>query len=195
VSSSIRLTITSDESPQRRPPVTVLFYAVLLKPMTRYSSPASDASHKSPVDVHPFVLRVHAIAREWVTTEWDTKQRIIREAIALGWTPSRRDDHLAAATLTSQTLAARLDNISLSTLSRALAQHGAPPPGKIIRTARLEFARDLLLTTKMMVRDIARRAGYKSEKHFAEKFHAAFGCSPSEYRRSPAKAKPQGTTP
>jgi AraC-like DNA-binding protein len=163
--------------------------------MTRHSSPASDASQNTPVDLHPFVQRVHTIAREWVAAEWDTKQTIVRNAIALGWTSRRRDDHLAAATLTSQTLAARLDNISLSTLARALAQHGAPPPGKIIRTARLEYARDLLLTTKMMVRDIAHRAGYKSEKHFAEKFHAAFGCSPSEYRRSPTNAKTDGNTP
>lgn len=161
--------------------------------MTRSTFSADDMPTADTPQLHPFVQRVHAIARDWVEGEWDTKQRILRDAIAHGWNAQRRDAYIEAATLTSQTLAARLDNISLSTLARALAQHGAPPPGKIIRTARLDYARHLLLTTKMMVRDVARRAGYKSEKHFAEKFHAAFGCSPSEYRRSPANAKPART--
>lgn len=75
-----------------------------------------------------------------------------------------------------------IDKISLSKLRRALHDVSGPSPSEIIRAARLRLAERLLCETRMMVREIARRADYSSEKHFATKFSATFGCSPTKYR-------------
>jgi AraC-like DNA-binding protein len=132
---------------------------------------------------HPFAQRVIDVALTWTQHEWTDKERLRIEAISHGWTAQRRAAH-DAATLTADGLALRIDNISLSKLRRELKAIHAPSPGEIIRAARLQLAENLLRNSKLLIREVARRAGYSSEKHFASRFGAVFGCSPSDYRRS-----------
>jgi len=138
---------------------------------------------------HPYAQRVIAVASQWVDTEWQRKERIRLEAVAHGWTPQRWSAY-ADAVLTTNTLARSVDNVSLSKFRRALQDVDAPSPGQIIRAARLCHAERLLRETRLMVREVARRAGYSSEKHFATRFGLAFGCSPSDYRRKQTPGNP-----
>lgn len=130
----------------------------------------------------PFAQRVIAIAMAWVETEWQARERFRANAIATEWSP-RKAAAYKELLLTTHALAHATDKISLSKLRRSLDDIAAPSPGQIIRAARLWLAERLLRETRLMVREVARRAGYSSEKHFAAKFREAFGCSPLHYRR------------
>lgn len=142
----------------------------------------------------PFLARIRDLLTGWVEGEWPTRQRIEGEVRASGWTSALRTDYAAAA-LTVENLATRLDNISLSKLRRELRKLGAPTPGDLIREARIAYAARLLVETRLLVREVAARAGYDSEKHFTEQFHRAFGVTPSIYRRERiAKSAPADNT-
>lgn len=129
----------------------------------------------------PFLARVYDLTCDWVQDEWLVIDAIKRE-------PSRNRKSLDLAIresrLTLDTLASRLDNISQATLSRELRRLNAPSPGEIIRSTRLSFAKHLLVHTRMLVRDVALRAGYESPRHFSKMFARAFGVKPSEVRRN-----------
>ena len=131
---------------------------------------------------HPFAARLIAVAMAWVEQEWQAREQIRTKAVITGWNAKLRGAYKEAS-LSTEGLAHRIDNVSLSKLRRSLADIGAASPGEIIRAARLCLAERLLRETRLMVREVARRAGYSSEKHFATRFGLAFGCSPSEYRR------------
>jgi len=141
----------------------------------------------------PYVNRVYDIVRVWVQKEWLTIEAIKRDAMKNGNTP----EHKLAINncrLTLDNLATRLDNISQATLLRELKRFDAPPPGEIIRATRLHFARHLLIHTRLLVRDVARRAGYSDPQHFKEMFMREFNCLPSDLRRDPTsecKHKPE----
>lgn len=154
------------------------------------NDPKSNTDEKAfaflPCAHDPFFVRVVSIIEKWITVEWTEREAIRRAAITSGWTAHWRSDYAAAA-LTVENLAHRLDNISISKLRRELKKLGAPPPGEIIRRARIDYAKHLLVTTRMLVREVSERAGYDSEKHFAEQFQRATGCRPSAYRRRPTK--------
>lgn len=154
-------------------------------------TPAADA-HIAPLDPdspildhdgHPYLRRVEEMVRAWVQEEWHALTRLRAAAAAHHWTAARLDAALAEARLTPHNLARRLDNISLSKLRRELRKHHVPPPGEIIRVARLTLAAHLLLNTRLLVREVGERAGYESEKHFTDIFHQTQGVSPSGYRR------------
>jgi len=130
----------------------------------------------------PFLTRIHDLLYGWIEAEWLTRQRIEGEVRASGWTTALRADY-DAATLSVENLATRLDNISLSKLRRELRKLGAPTPGDLIRETRIAYAARLLVETRLLVREVAARAGYDSEKHFAEQFQRALGVTPSVYRR------------
>lgn len=128
----------------------------------------------------PFLARVYDLTCRWVQEEW-----IAIDAIKRDTTRSGKNSMLAMreTRLTLDNLAKRLDNISQATLLRELRKLNAPAPGEIIRLTRLHFARHLLIHTRMLVRDVALRAGYDNERHFSERFIREFGCRPSDFRR------------
>ncbi|WP_414463383.1 helix-turn-helix transcriptional regulator [Hyphomicrobium sp. DY-1] len=139
------------------------------------------ASILPPAD--PFLRRVYATIDDWIASEWERKEAIRTEALSSdGWTPERHA-RLRDATLTTHRLANRIDGMSEATFRRELAKLGAPPPGELIRKARMRHATKLLTHTRLMIHKIAKRCGYKSEKHFADAFRAEFHTTPSEYRR------------
>lgn len=130
----------------------------------------------------PFLRRVVATIDECIEGEWLMKETARNEASALGWTKERRET-FKALTLTPARLALRLDGISESKFRRALFDIGAPPPGELIRRARLRYAAKLLTHTRLLVKQVAERAGYRSEKHFTDAFRAVFDATPTDYRR------------
>lgn len=162
--------------------------------MSSTSAPGQkpDANHIAPLDPnipvfahngHPYLKRVDEMVRAWVQEEWQSVARIKAAAVARHWTADRLDVALNEVRLTPHTLARRLDNISLSTLRRQLKALHVPPPGEIIRAARLIYAAHLLIHTRLLIRNIGERCGYSAEKHFTEAFTDAHGISPSDYRR------------
>jgi transcriptional regulator GlxA family with amidase domain len=56
-------------------------------------------------------------------------------------------------------------------------------PGALLRAERLTHALHLLAPTGLPVGEIARRAGFASQQHFARSVRSATGLSPSGYRR------------
>jgi AraC-like DNA-binding protein len=128
----------------------------------------------------PFLARVYDLTCRWVQEEWLAIDTIKRDPARSGKSAllAIRDTRL-----TLDNLAKRLDNISQATLLRELKKLNAPPPGEIIRITRLHFARHLLIHTRLLVRDVALRAGYDNERHFSERFIREFECRPSDFRR------------
>lgn len=132
----------------------------------------------------PFLARVYDLTCRWIQQEWIIIDAIKRDSSRSGKATLQAIDD---ARLTLNNLAKRLDNISQATLLRELRKLNAPPPGEIIRVTRLHFARHLLIHTRMLVRDVALRAGYDNERHFSEMFTREFGCRPSDFRRQHVK--------
>lgn len=131
----------------------------------------------------PFLMRVHTLVREWVQDEWLVIDDIKRNAHRLGGN-AQADAAINDARLTPDSLAKRLDNMSRSSLFRELRKLNAPPPAEIIRKARMEFAKHLLTHTRMLVRDIAQRAGFPHEEYFTRRFAQECKCTPIDFRRA-----------
>lgn len=129
----------------------------------------------------PFLARIYDLTCHWVQEEWLIIDAIKRDTARSGKSSAHA---IGEARLTLDNLAKRLDNISQATLLRELRKLNAPPPGEIIRVTRLHFARHLLIHTRMLVRDVALRAGYDNERHFADMFAREFKCKPSAFRRN-----------
>jgi AraC family transcriptional regulator of arabinose operon len=51
-----------------------------------------------------------------------------------------------------------------------------------IMTSRIEYAKYLLFSTDIQIREISELCGYKNDVHFMRTFKAALGVTPSEYR-------------
>ena len=151
-------------------------------PLNRKTTVRNDALGRLGRARDPFFGRVISMTERWIAAEWADREAIRRAAMKHGWTEQHRTDY-EAAILTVENLAHRLDNISISKLRRELRKLGAPTPGEIIRAARIDYAKHLLVTTRLLVREISERSGYDSEKHFATQFQRATGVTPSAYRR------------
>lgn len=148
---------------------------------------------ETPVIDHrdqPYLKRIDLVVRQWLAGEWETLSAIAVVAEKRGWTKARQQAYAAAA-LTPETLARRLDNISYHTLRRELERLGAPSPGDLIRSARLQYACHLLVSTRLKIRDVAARTGYDSDKHFSMLFTQTYGLSPRAYRNAQIGKKPR----
>jgi len=56
------------------------------------------------------------------------------------------------------------------------------PPGKYLKTLRMQQAATLLTTTFLSVKEIVRRVGCSDDSHFVRDFKRAYGVTPSAYR-------------
>lgn len=144
-----------------------------------------------PTGVNPFLQRVLFIIDEWIADEWSLKEAIKNEASALGWN-NERAARYRDSILTTPTLASRVDGMSEAKLRRELEKAGATTPGELIRKARLRLAARLLIETRLLVKEVAHRAGYDSEKHFTDAFRAEYDATPSDYRRAFIKQTANG---
>lgn len=58
-----------------------------------------------------------------------------------------------------------------------------------IRDFRIKKAKELILTTRILIIDIAEEVGYSSAENFSTAFKAAVGLSPTEYRKQKRRIK------
>jgi AraC-like DNA-binding protein len=150
--------------------------------MVQNNSVIAHRNAQPPYHDAPFYRRVQSVLSQWIAGEWHARESIRREASVHGWNDTRRRTY-EDATLTAEGLAHSIDNISLTKLRRELSKLGAPAPGQLIREARINHAKFLLVTGRLLIREVAERAGYGKERHFTEVFTATVGVTPSEYRR------------
>lgn len=85
--------------------------------------------------------------------------------------------------ITVEALAARY-GASPDRLERSFRAELGETPGRYLRKLRLRRARDLLVHSRMPVREVALSCGYSDPSAFSRAFRAAFGLSPAELRRS-----------
>jgi AraC-like DNA-binding protein len=78
---------------------------------------------------------------------------------------------------------------SPSYLSKKLSELWNNPPGKVLKEARLQMARDLVQETDLEIHHIANRIGYDSSSSFIRAFRQRFGLSPGKLRHQAALQK------
>lgn len=148
-----------------------------------HTSPFPPMTVRHPLGTPPFLMRINDLINEWVQKEWLAVEHVKNEANRSGWSTKVRNNALAEVSLTPDNLARSLDNISQPTLRRELAKLNAPPPGELIRLARIEFAKHLMTHTRILGRDIAGKVGFAHYRYFAAVFTDVVGMSPSHFRR------------
>jgi transcriptional regulator GlxA family with amidase domain len=72
---------------------------------------------------------------------------------------------------------------STRTLQRRFVDAMGASPSAVLQRFRLDRARDWLRDPSRPVGDVAMAAGFSSQAHFATAFRAAFGVSPTAFRR------------
>lgn len=82
----------------------------------------------------------------------------------------------------SQVKVADTFRISTYTLSRLFKNQVGIGFAEYVNSRRLEYAKDLLLTTSLSIREISQQSGYASESYFGRIFKATYGTSPSAFR-------------
>ena len=75
-------------------------------------------------------------------------------------------------------------HLSRSQLVRAFDATVGISPMAYLRKMRVERMARLLASTDLSIAEIARSVGWKNQFHASQCFHAAYGVSPTEYRRS-----------
>lgn len=76
-------------------------------------------------------------------------------------------------------------NLSPSHLSRLFKARTGFSPHEFITLRRIDTAKELLLTTKLSVKQIAFRVGYHSEANFITSFSSKTSLTPAVFRRNP----------
>jgi AraC family transcriptional regulator, activator of mtrCDE len=57
------------------------------------------------------------------------------------------------------------------------------PPGRYLRTLRMQAATYLLINTFLSVKEIVARVGFTDESHFVKGFKKIYGVTPTQYRK------------
>ena len=77
---------------------------------------------------------------------------------------------------------AAIAGLSLFHFTRAFRNSIGMPPHQYVISRRLERAKILLISTDMIVQDIAWTLGFENLSHFRRKFHEQFGVTPARLR-------------
>jgi transcriptional regulator GlxA family with amidase domain len=83
----------------------------------------------------------------------------------------------------SLNLLSRKTNLSTRHLGRLFQKHTGQSFRHYLRDARMQRAAELLAQTHD-VKAVAALVGYSSRTHFDQDFHARFGCTPAQFRRT-----------
>lgn len=78
---------------------------------------------------------------------------------------------------------AAAENLSSSRLASLFKSQVGVPPGRYLRTLRMERARVLLEETCLRVKEVMARVGINDPSHFTRDFRRQFGVPPTELRR------------
>ena len=122
---------------------------------------SSRTDHQPPT---PALIAPHGVVRGHVVTAVG----VMRERLAEPWTL----DTLAAEIHLSRSQLARVFDATLQT-----------SPMAYLRRMRVEQMARLLSSTDLSIAEAARSVGWKNQFHASQCFHAAYGISPTEYRR------------
>lgn len=79
-------------------------------------------------------------------------------------------------------------------LQRAFAEIGHTTFREYLTAVRMDNAAQLLAESKLTVRDVANRVGYRQPAQFAKAFRRRHGEAPSEYRAQSLTLRRQGMT-
>lgn len=83
--------------------------------------------------------------------------------------------------------AARMANLSVSRFETLYSkQFGISFCADVIAN-RVQYAKDLLLSSELSIKQISAKCGYSSESYFARQFKKSTGMTPAEYRKSVRK--------
>jgi AraC-like DNA-binding protein len=74
-------------------------------------------------------------------------------------------------------------NLSTTRLWYLFKAETGSPPGRYLKTLRMQDASTLLVDTFLSVKEIVARVGFTDESHFVKDFKRIFGVTPTEYRR------------
>lgn len=85
---------------------------------------------------------------------------------------------------------ARSANLSSYHFSRMFRRSMGMTPHDYITQRRTERAKELLVTSDLLLADIAGRVGYQTQAHFTRAFHEATGTTPLRYRRDQQASRP-----
>ena len=77
--------------------------------------------------------------------------------------------------------------LSKATLYRKLKDMADKTPSEFVRTIRLNYASQLLITTKLTVSEIMFKSGFTNKSYFYREFSKQYDMSPKEYRLSKTK--------
>lgn len=113
---------------------------------------------------HPTAPTRHGVVRGHVVVAI----KLMREQIAEPWTLN--------------SLAAEV-HLSRSQLVRSFDATVGMSPMACLRKMRAERMAQLLASTDLSVAEAARSVGWRNPFHASQSFHAAYGVSPTEYRR------------
>src|SRR5690606_16934105 len=80
-------------------------------------------------------------------------------------------------------------HLSPSHLAHLFTAQVGQSPMHYLEGVRIDRAKELLLSTNNPIRHIADAAGFASPYHFAARFRARTGCTPTQYRANPAAAE------
>jgi transcriptional regulator GlxA family with amidase domain len=74
-------------------------------------------------------------------------------------------------------------NLSTTRLWYLFKAETGSPPGRYLKTLRMQDATTLLADTFLSVKEIIARVGFTDESHFVKDFKRIYGVTPTEYRR------------
>ena len=78
--------------------------------------------------------------------------------------------------------AAAFIGMPLASANRMFKKHFGTTVNGVIQKERMRLAAELLSSTGLMIKEIADRCGFKSEKYFSDAFRREWGCAPSFFR-------------
>lgn len=87
---------------------------------------------------------------------------------------------------------ARLANLSYSQFFREFKRRVGQSPQSYIEEQRIAFAKRLLASSRLSVKEVAFQSGFKNQLYFSRRFKKAAGMAPSQYRAS-CRSDPERT--
>jgi transcriptional regulator GlxA family with amidase domain len=94
--------------------------------------------------------------------------KVLRERLAEPWTLNSLAEEI---------------HLSRSQLARSFDATVGTSPMAYLRKLRVERMARLLVSTDLSIAEAARSVGWKNQFHASQCFHAAYGVSPTEFRR------------
>ncbi|MEM9886405.1 MAG: AraC family transcriptional regulator [Bacteroidota bacterium] len=140
-------------------------------------------NHPSVVDEDMIVLKL----KELMMLLYNTGQENIRDLLENLFDPIKIEFKAVIKSNIFSDLSleelAMLNNLSLSSFKRKFKEIYKDSPARYIKRKRLEHALELLKISSNRISDVCYDCGFKDIGHFSKSFIAAYGQSPSEYRR------------